>query len=99
MSQIASRKKMLIAESELNRALLAQDLQIMTGEVHVITRKVRAFSSLASAGLVLLGAFRLFRRKPRKPKAENTSWLKTILKTAGVASTLWSAFQGSKAKR
>jgi len=98
MSQAASRKKLLIAESELNRALLALDWQMMTDDAKQITGKLRTVSSFASAGLGLVGAFRFFRRKPAAQKAGKASWLKTALKTAGTVSAIWSAFRSRRSK-
>ena len=41
MKQLDSRKQLLIAESELNRAQLVQEWQTMTDEVHSLTRRAR----------------------------------------------------------
>ena len=54
MNSIQSRKKMLVAESELNRAQLFHDWQTMTEEVHALTKQARTIRSFASA-VVSLG--------------------------------------------
>ena len=49
MNPLESRKQLLIAESELNRAQLVQEWQMMAGEVHSLTSQARTISSIASA--------------------------------------------------
>ena len=94
MNPLASRKKMLIAESELNRAQLVQDWETMAGEVHALTSQARTITSLASAATSLVtGLLSLRHRKNSTPPDEKPSWMKTILKSAGLVSTVWQAFR------
>ena len=94
MNPLASRKQLLIAESELNRAQLVHELKIMADEVHSLTNQVRTISSLASAAGTLIAGLASFRRKKESaPAAEKPSWLQTIVKGAGLISTIWSAFR------
>jgi hypothetical protein len=89
----ALRKKLLIAESELNRAQLAHELQAMADEVHSLANQARTISSLASAAALLVAGFASFRRNKSVPAAEKPSWLQTILKGAQLAGSLWSEFR------
>jgi hypothetical protein len=91
MKPLELRKQILIAESELNRAQLVQDLQTMADEVHSLAAQARTISSLASAAASLVAGLASFRRKKSPPVAEKPSWLQTILKGAGLVSNLWLA--------
>jgi hypothetical protein len=90
---LASRKKRLVAESELNRAQLVQEWQTMADEVHALTSQARTISSFASAAATLVAALVSFRHKKSAPADEKPSWLKTILKGAGLIYNFWSAFR------
>ena len=93
MNPLASRKKLLIAESELNRAQLIQDWQAITDDVHALTKRARTLGSLASGAAVLVAGLISFRRKKPMVAAEKPSWLQTMIKGAGLVSTLWQTFR------
>lgn len=92
INQLAARKQMLIAESELNRAHLVQEWQGMTGEVRALTDEAHLLRSLVSAGAAVVTGFIAFRRNRAAAAAEKTSWLQTILQGAGQISNLWTMF-------
>jgi hypothetical protein len=96
MNALESRKKLLIAESELNRAQLVQEWQAMADEVHSLTSQARTLSSLASAAASLVTGLTSCRRKASAPAAEKPSWWQTILKGAGVVSSFWSEFRSQR---
>jgi hypothetical protein len=96
MNPLVSRKKLLIAESELNRAQLIQDWRTMTDEVHALAGQAGTFCSVVSAATTLVSGWLSFRRKTFAPDAEKTSWLQKILKGAQLAGSLWSEFQSPK---
>jgi hypothetical protein len=92
MNPLESRKKLLIAESELNRAQLIQDWRTMAGEVHSLASQARTIRSVATATVSLVAGLASFRRKPPAPAEEKPSWLKTIFKGAQLAASLWTEF-------
>jgi len=92
MNALESRKQMLIAESELNRKHLMREWQTMAGDVHALARKARTISAMTAAGLLVTG-LSSFRFKPSAPAAEKPSWWQTILKGAGMVSSLWLEFR------
>ena len=97
MNSLASRKKLLVAESELNRAQLVQELEAIKDKVHSLTNQARTISSLASAAAILIAGLSSFRRKKESaPVAEKPSWLQTIVKGAGLVSTIWTAFRSQR---
>jgi hypothetical protein len=93
MSSLTSRKQLLVAESELNRAQLVQEWQTMAGEVRSLAHQARTISSLASAAASLVGGLMSIRRNRHEPATEKTPWWQTILKGAGLVSTLWQSFR------
>ena len=94
MNQLASRKKLLIAESELNRTQMVQELQTMADKVHSLASQARTVSSIASAAVSLVAGLASFRRKKEPaPVVEKSSWLQTVLKGARLAISLWQAFR------
>jgi hypothetical protein len=93
MNALTSRKKLLIAESELNRAQLVREWQSVAGEVRALSGRAKTISFLAGAGAALLAGLASFRRKQSAPAAEKPSWLQTVLKGAQLAGALWSEFR------
>jgi hypothetical protein len=97
MNPLASRKKLLIAESELNRAQMVEELQTMTDKIHSLASQARTVSSIASsAAMLIAGLASCWRKKESAPAAEKPSWLQTILKGAQLAGSLWSEFRQSR---
>jgi hypothetical protein len=93
MNPLKSRKQLLLAESELNRALLAGDMATLRGDVRALTRRAKSFSSIASSTAALLAGLAAFRRgKPAKPGAK-PSWFQLLLNGAGLVSTIWLALR------
>jgi hypothetical protein len=93
MKPLESRKQLLIAESELNRAQLVREWRTMAGEASTLAHQARTISSLASAAASLVGGLLSLRRKISAPAAEKPPWWQTILKSAGLVSTLWQSFR------
>ncbi|MCU0783737.1 MAG: hypothetical protein MUF81_06755 [Verrucomicrobia bacterium] len=93
MNPLESRKQLLIAESELNRAQLVGDLTALTAGVHTLTDRAKSFSAIASSAAVLVAGLAAFRCGKSVDADAKPSWLQTILKSAGLISTLWLAFR------
>ena len=93
MNPLTSRKKLLVAESELNRAQLVQAWQTMADEGRALADQARTVRSLVSAAASLVAGLASLRRKKSAPAAEKTSWLQTIIKSAGLVSTIWQTFR------
>jgi hypothetical protein len=90
MNSIESRKQLLIAESELNRAQLIQEWRTMADEVHSLTSQAKTIKSIASAIATLVAGLASLRHKKSEPAAEKPSWWKTLLKGAGLVGSFWS---------
>ena len=93
LNPLESRKQMLVAESELNRAGLADEWQAMAHGVRDFAHRAKNIAAWASsAALVVAGVSALWRDSPRSGTVK-ASWFQKILKGARVASTLWLAFR------
>ena len=93
VSPLESRKQLLIVESELNRAQLTQEWGAVTAGVRTLTGRVKSFGLIASAAALLVAGLAVFRRGKCVDADVKPSWLQTILKGAGLVSTLWLAFR------
>lgn len=93
MNPLESRKQLLIAESELNRAQLVGDLAALTADLRTLTDRAKSFRAIASSAAVLVAGLAAFRRGKPVDADAKPSWLQTILKGAGLISTLWLAFR------
>ena len=93
MTPLQSRKQLLLAESELNRAELAGDMASIVAGVRTLTTRARFYGSIASSAAVLVTGLAALRRAKPANGAAKPSWLQIILKGAGLVSTLWLAFR------
>jgi len=93
MNPLELRKQLLLAESNLNRSELAGDLAELRAGFTTLTERAKSFGSIASAAAVLVAGLAAFRRGKSEDAEAKPSWLQTILKGAGLISTLWLAFR------
>ena len=93
LNPLASRKQLLIAESDLNRAQLVQDWQTVADGVYSVADRARILGSVVSATASLVAMLASFRRQKSVSAAEKPSWLPTLLKGAELISTVWQAFR------
>jgi hypothetical protein len=93
LSPLESRKQLLLAESELNRAQLGVDMAALSAEVCAFTDRAKSLGSLASSAAMLVAGLAAFRRGRPADAGTKPSWFKRILKGAGVVSSLWLAFR------
>ena len=96
MKPLESRKQLLIAESELNRAQLVEEWHTMSDEARALVHQARTIGSFASAAATLVAGLASCRRKDSPPAAAKPSWGQTIVKVAGLVSTFWSEFRSSR---
>jgi len=98
MNPLASRKQLLIAESELNRAQLVQELETIKDKVHSLATQAKTIGIIASAAASLVAGLSSFRDKRSEPGSKKPSWLQTVLNGAGLAGSLWAKFHSPPAK-
>jgi hypothetical protein len=101
LNPLELRKRLLLAESELNRAHLSRDVASIMADLRALTDRAQSLGSMASSAAVLVSGLAAFRSpKPAGGKTK-LQWWQIALKGAGLVSTLWlaSRFQTeSKAK-
>ena len=93
LNRLAAQKQLLLAESELNRAQLAQEWRVLDDDAHALADQAKTIRSLATAAATLVAGVTSFRHKPSDPDAEKPSWWQTLLKGAGVVGTFWQTFR------
>lgn len=93
MNALASRKQLLIAESELNRTQLVHELQTMAGDVRALASHARTAAAVAAAAAALLAGVSAFRQKKSAPATEKPDWWQTMGQVTGMAAAVWSAFR------
>jgi hypothetical protein len=93
VNPLESRKRLLIAESELNRAQLAQEWVVLTAGVRTLTGRVRSFGTIASTAALLMAGLAAFRRSRHTNAEVKPFWLQTVLKGVQAAGSIWLAFR------
>ena len=92
MNALASRKQLLIAESNLNRAHLVRELQAMDHDIQALAQQIKTAGSIISIAASLFSCF----QQPKAAAAEKPSWLQNILKGVQMAGSLWTEFRTFK---
>ena len=98
VNPLKSQKRLLIAESELNRAQLAEEWQTMAQGVRDLARRAKTIGAWASSAALLVAGVTALRHGPPAPRVVKSSWLQKMLNVARLASTIWFAFQTRRAK-
>ena len=93
LNPLESRKQLLIAESEINRAQLLEEWRAMTDGVRSLVDRAKSVGSLASAAALLVAGVAAFRRDKSTSTEPKHSWLKTGLKVAQTVGSIWLAFR------
>jgi len=93
MKPLESRKQLLIAESELNRAQLLQEWQVVRLEVQAMADQAKSVRSMASAVVTLVAGATACCHKKTAPGAKKPSWLESAIKGASMISNLWQSFR------
>ncbi len=89
------QKQLLLAESELNRAQFEGDMAALRAGVGNLADRAKSFGSITSSAAVLVvGLAALQRAKPVKDAAK-PSVLQSLVKHAGLISTLWLALRSA----
>lgn len=98
MNSLESRKELLIAESELNRAQLVEELAALKTDVRLLADRARSFGTIASSVAVLVTGLVAIQRRRAGNAGKKSGWGQAIIKGAGLVSTLWLAFRSRGAR-
>jgi hypothetical protein len=93
ISPLEVRKRLLIAESELNRAELVQELETAVDDFRSYAGHVKSIGLIISSTALLLGTLTAFRRRKSGGTGARPFPLQAILKGAGLIRKLWTAFR------
>jgi len=93
LNPLKSRKQLLIAESELNRAQLVGDMAALTTDIRALSGRAKSFGVIASAAAAVVASLTTFRRGQYRDAGTKPSWWQTIFKSVGAISTLWQTFR------
>jgi hypothetical protein len=96
ISPLELRKQLLIAESEINRTLMVQELAAVTANLRTLTDRVRGVATFVTSITSLVNGVGAVRSgEPASDGHTNTmpSWVQSLLKGAGVVATVWKAFR------
>jgi hypothetical protein len=93
VSPLKSRKQLLIAESELNRAQLSEEWQKIAHGVRDLAHRAKTIAAWVSSAALLVAGATALRRGPPPAGTAKSSWFQKILNGARVASTIWFAFR------
>ena len=96
LNPLESRKQLLLVESELNRAELVGNITELKAGVCALTGRATFFASIASSVAVLVAGLAAFQRRKSAEAVAKRSWLQTILKGAGIVSSVWLAFRSHR---
>ena len=98
LTPLEARKQMLILESELNRALLAKEVEEFRGEIRDVVMQAQHVRSVISTAADLAGAFSAFRQvfAPKPDGGAKRGWFSTFMNTARAGASIWQAFRGRK---
>ncbi len=96
INSLATRKQLLIAESNLNRVRLIQDLKTISSGCNDIARHARSWKGVSDCAISLMTAFDGYH--PRKESRHHThsSWGETLTSGVRLVTALWQQFHSRK---
>jgi len=94
ISPTEMRKRLLIAESELNRAQLLQEWELMAQGTHAFAHRAKTLAAWASSAALLAAGVAAWRRGLPASDSGKSSWFQKLLRGARAASALWSMLRG-----
>ena len=92
LSPLEPRKQLLLAESEINRELMAGDVVAVAAGVRALTNRAKSLSAIGSSATALVAGLAAFQLGQPARNGVKPTWLQTFLKGANVVSNLWLAF-------
>lgn len=96
LNPLQSRKQLLIAESEINRAEMEEEWLDVCHEARTLIDGVKSVTSLASAAGLLGAGISMFKKSRSGLTRSKFSWLQTGLRVAQVAGSLWLGFRAKQ---
>jgi hypothetical protein len=99
MNDLETQKRLLIAESELNRAYLVQDISALSFELKSLADKATSIGTLTSSAVGLVTNLVILRQGKIQNPQEKSSWVQTTLNGITLVSKIWSLWNPSGQRR
>ena len=96
MKPLESRKQLLLAESELPRAQMVDDLTTLTTGVRALTYRAASLESIASSTALLAMGLTAFQRGQGMNANARPSKINRLLNGAAVIAALWLALNAQR---
>lgn len=93
LRDLAARKRLLVAESELNRAQFLGAIAVSGTTVRALLHGAGSIGSVVSSIGRILGSLGGDRRDPDAKPGAGPSWMRWAVEAAGLVSTAWFAFK------
>ncbi|HEY0456410.1 MAG TPA: hypothetical protein VGE41_08540 [Verrucomicrobiae bacterium] len=93
LNPIEARKRLLIAESEINRARLPEEWQQMSKGIHTVGARLKSIGWVAATAALAATSISAFRPNKTAATQPKTTWMHRLLQGAQLASSIWSAFR------
>ena len=91
LNALQLRKQLLIAESELNRAQMVENLAALAAGARTLASRTKSFGLVASSAAVMVAGLAAFQRGKPADSGAKPSWLQSVLKGAGLIANVWLA--------
>jgi hypothetical protein len=99
LSPLESRRQLLTAESELNRAELSQAWQAIADGVSDLLPQAKTRLAWVSSAVLLVAGVAAWRRGKSASSGARFPWLQRTLGLARLATSLWLVFRGRGQKQ
>ena len=83
----------MLAESELNRAQMVEDLGALKSDVNALVDRVTSLGSITSSVAALVSGVAAFRGGKSENGDGKSHWLRRVIKGASLVSTIWRVFR------
>ena len=93
MTPLELRKRLLIAESEINRAQLRQEWEKLAAGLGGLADRAKTIGTYASVAAALVAGLATVRRSQAAPVEAKRSWMRTVVKGLRIAASIWLALR------
>jgi hypothetical protein len=90
---LESHKQILVAESEMNRALLGRDCRAVAAEIKALSQDAKRLGTVALSAGMLMTVLSLFHRQQPANAPPRRSWFGNVLRGLREATSVWMAFR------
>jgi hypothetical protein len=101
LTPLQTRKQLLLLESEVNRALLVNEVHEFKGQINKLASHVTGMGSVVSASADLAGALAALGHAlaPKREPGGKPSWISSIVTGVRSGFSLWRAFSSRKEEK